>query len=379
MTLAEKLRELAIGVAWKRPFFLPALSQARFVECKDVRTLAVRQDGTVFFNPDCVNSLTDEQKAGVVFHEIMHPLSRHIARRGERDQILWNIAADMAINHFLAEIDVRLPEWVVMPPKGMESYNSETLYDLIKDDPKWQELAAQIRANQCRVGAGCGVEEGGTPIDWEGVAAQARSLAPGDKLGQALARVLLGRPAGIRWEALLRGVCSRALSEHGRDEQTWSRRSRRSPPGLVLPGWRSVRARVAIVVDTSGSVSDEMLTRAIDQIQAIAKAVSSVRIFLVTHDFDVQWSGWLQGSNREIVASRFRGRGGTSFADAYCRVTEEKLTFDALVHLTDGEVGNWPRTPKNVRRLVAAMYGADPKNPKFTPPPEGATVIAVDV
>lgn len=397
---ADKLRKLASGAGWYHPFFLPPLSQVVWQETKAVQTMAVDPSGNLMFNPDDFDRLDDGTRVGSVFHEVMHLISRHAGRKGERKQGLWNICADMTINHFLRGCNVKLPADVYYPPQGMEDLSAESLYDRLKDDPEWQKKgdAAEkaIGADGMGspgVGKGCGCRpgkdkdgkstsaagSGDDQVKWAKAAAQASAQARkcGQGKGDQFIRVLMGRPPGIDWGRYIRGVAQSALSAHGRDQQTMSRRNRRSPEGFIYPGWMAVRARIAVVIDTSGSVSDAMLSRAISHTVALAK-LSGLRIFLAVHDDGVQWKGWLSGASGESVARTFKGRGGTNASEAYEAVGEAGGTFDAMVHLTDGELA-WPSRPTNVRKMIAAIYGGEPGSRYWQNPQPGTVVVPVEV
>lgn len=391
---ADKLRKLASGLGWYHPFFLPPLSQITFRETTAMpETMMIDPEGNLSFHPADFDRLNDAERAGSVFHEILHPLSRHAQRQGERKKGLWNIASDMTINQFLKGCSIKLPGDVYYPPAGMEDLSAESIYDRIKDDPEWQKKGSQAEAaigpdgkGTPGMGKGCGcppsqdgTKGGAKELDWQKAAAQASAQArkAGSGKGDQLIRVLMGRPPGIDWGRYVRGMAQQALSAHGRDQQTMSKRNRRSPQNIIYPGWQAVRARIAVMIDTSGSVSDAMLARAIVHAVALGH-VSGLRVFLVIHDDGVQWAGWLGGVTAEKVRRTLTGRGGTCAREAYERVAAEKTTFDALVHLTDGELA-WPAKPTNVRKLVAAIYGNEPGSRSWCQPPPGTVIVPVEV
>lgn len=420
--LTDKVRDLGIGVGWTHPFFLPALSRITLTEVPEdhphIRTMAVRMDGRVSINPAFARALPDLQLAGVLFHEIMHLMMDHAHRKEDRTVIveddagnpiaLWNIACDMAINHVLREMGIQLPPGACYPPPGQEGLNAEQLYDyLLKNVVQPPKKGGSGRgrapagAKADQAAGGCGVEPGDEPgkggegegedgqghggsapmgpEDWEKVAVQARALAAGTAAGNALSK-LFERKQALRWEQLCRATVSRAVAQHGRDDQTWTKRGRRScqdPAGrIVLPGWKATKATVCGVIDASGSVSDEQLNRAIDQLQRISE-VASARLYLVVHDYEVQTAGWVDGRKRGAIYSRIKGRGGTSFHPAYEAVAKARHPFDVMVHLTDGEIGNdWPDKPANARRLVVALLGDCAYASK---PPVGTTTVKVQL
>lgn len=179
--------------------------------------------------------------------------------------------------------------------------------------------------------------------------------------------------ARVPFARLVRSQSARALATAGRDEQVWSRRGRRSGE-ILLPGWAGKKVNLAIVIDTSGSMSDTDVSVACRQ-AALAAASLGVGIYLVIHDAAVGWSGWLHGQvSTKRVASKVNVRGGTMFAPAYNNVGEQKVTFDALIHLTDGGCcePQWSNAPANVKRLVVGLV-----NDTTPVVPEGAVAIKV--
>ena len=72
------------------------------------------------------------------------------------------------------------------------------------------------------------------------------------------------------WKELLRDFMVTAM---GHDEQTWSRLNRRKlavSPHVAFPGTQGYRAgNVAVVIDTSGSISQDELTTFLSETQAI--------------------------------------------------------------------------------------------------------------
>jgi VWA-like domain (DUF2201) len=287
---------------------------------------------------------------------------------------------------------LRTPGWEFYPPYGHEAKSSEELYDIIPSMPPqprgntggMDEDDENEQKQQPKPGAGCGVSPPENAQEGSGASgggstsegAQARAMAgAGTVAGKALARLLTVPEPRVKWSQVLRGAASHALSQHGCDEQTWARRARRAPVGIILPGWQATRAKVAVVIDASGSVSDEQLARFVAETTKIGQTLAGVQIFLVVHDAGVQWAGWLHISRPEQVQRTLKGRGGTCFDVAYAAVREAPHgNFDVMVHLTDGECwGAWSQPPRNTRRFIAALVGN-----RSQPRPAGALTIRVE-
>lgn len=96
-------------------------------------------------NPDFFNPLPLEQRIGILVHETLHVILKHIFRKGERDHKLFNVAADMALNQSIPRN--MLPEGAIYPnsfklPDGNfypENQTSEQYYDLLKEEKENQE------------------------------------------------------------------------------------------------------------------------------------------------------------------------------------------------------------------------------------------------
>jgi predicted metal-dependent peptidase len=101
-------------------------------------------EGTLLFDPDFVDGLSDPQLRGLVAHEVLHLVLEFGERRGERDPERWNTAQDVVINHALVEDGFTLPPGGVIPDEGrieagpvvverIGSKTSESVYDELAD------------------------------------------------------------------------------------------------------------------------------------------------------------------------------------------------------------------------------------------------------
>jgi len=376
-SITDKAHSAMFGLGWRNPFFLPALPYVSFEEAP-VGTACVDASGRIRLDPDFIKRITDDQFTGVLAHEISHLLLLHRGRMGMRQHERWNRACDRAINQALREANIELPPDCLYPAQGQENWSAEQFYEV---EPEDEESGGGKGGKgggglpdpnaRPRVGSGCGVDEapeGDESVpeadkpnydrQWRELAAQAQITARerGDGAGNALARLLDIPPAKVRWESIVRNAVSHAVAAHGRDDVTWTKRSRRSPvEGPQMPGWTAYKAQVAVVIDTSGSMSDTDITDAVSNTVAIARA-AAVKLFLVVHDHIVQWKGWISAATGPKLAPKMKGRGGTDFSEAY-KAVGEAGRFDALIHLTDGEC-TWPEKPASAKRLVVALLGS---------------------
>ncbi len=95
----------------------------------------------IFINSEFADKLTDEQRQGVLLHEIMHFEKGHLFRfehfGTEEDHKKKNIAADMAINQFIPHLPdgcVKIDDWKQKDGTPFPKYlTTEAYFDLIKE------------------------------------------------------------------------------------------------------------------------------------------------------------------------------------------------------------------------------------------------------
>lgn len=391
--LVKRCKAQAMSLGWKFPFFLPAIARITFrADIRYCNSACVDLRGIIRVHPDFAARQKDTELQFVIAHELMHLLMLHHDRRAHRDPLRWNLATDRIINRTLqrsAEAAgsgagiFTMPKEGVIADEDQANLTAEQLYQLEPEPPA--SLRQMHVTGLVPVGQGCGPlpgeSDGQDPTEieaqlnrqWREVAAQAQMSGrqAGDTAGSILADLLDVPPPKVRWAELLRGALHRALAEAGRDDVSWSRRSRRSSVDIILPGGVTHRCRAAVVIDSSGSMSDEQLARCVAETTAIVNH-TQVPAFLVVHDHCIQAACWIRpgarGAVHTQVKAQMKGRGGTSFDEAYQRVEKEPGRFNTMTHLTDGEVGSWPAKPANVKQLVIALVDSPlTRQPDWSP------------
>ena len=101
----KKILKARIALSLRQPFLasaimrLPIKDATVYSWCQTMAT-----DGYhIFFNSNWVSNLSQSELRGVLAHEVLHVIFQHSSRRLNRDPIVWNIAADHAINLLLIE------------------------------------------------------------------------------------------------------------------------------------------------------------------------------------------------------------------------------------------------------------------------------------
>jgi predicted metal-dependent peptidase len=299
--------------------------------------------GEIYFNPAAFEQWDDEQRLEeyrfVMAHELLHVALRHQARRQGRDAFLWNVACDYVINQWLVEMGVgRMPALGLLYDPELKGLNAETIYDRIVNDLRLYRKSTSLTEKLYRHwttfrGKGMGdMLEGGHPAWWETGEGTTlddfyrRALAQGLQYHQACGRgyipaglieeiMAIGRPP-IAWDVEL----AQWFDAHFPPlelRRTYARPSRRQSSTPDIPRPRYVKQEIdvmsrtfGVVLDTSGSMSRDLLAKALGSIAsyAIVREVPFVRVIFC--DADAYDEGYMPP---EDIAGKVkvRGRGGT--------------------------------------------------------------------
>lgn len=289
-------------------------------------------------NPDFfVNRLSSDERIAVIKHEVLHLLLDHAGRLdlGERNLQIFNLAADLVVNQLIGGWP--LPQGAILldsfefplpPDQTLDWYYDELMRraDEVPDD-----MAPEHSDH----------EKWGPPDDTEQRIAQhelSRAVRDakdrsGDRYGETpdlvreLVEVLVAElEPTIDWRRVLRIFT--ASSRRTRVSNTLRRPSKRygTYPGIKVKRFH----RLAVVVDISGSVTDELIGEFFAEIHAMWRQGSEVVI--VEADAAVQQT-WPYCGQRPTSVN---GRGGTQFDPALEWVRDARDPFDALIYLTDG-------------------------------------------
>jgi len=168
------------------------------------------------------------------------------------------------------------------------------------------------------------------------------------------------KPSKIKWEQkLARAIRGAVAWTSGKSDYSYSRPSRRqSLVGFgagkpILSTLRSPTPRIAVGVDTSGSMGTEGITRAASEIACILKAVRA-EVEFIACDCKVHEQKKLRGI--KDLEGAFKGGGGTSFVPAFEAVAAMKPVPNIFIFITDGQ-GDAPVDPPKGVKVIWVLVG----------------------
>ena len=346
----------------------------------------------MIYNPDFFAKLPEEHVRGVLKHEFYHLIFDHVTSRKPEgvEHKVWNIAADLAINsHLVGE----LPEMACMPGVGPfeDLPKGKTAEWYLANMPKQEE--SEGGSGDGNGGEGDGEGEPGSFDDhsgWDDSAAspeqQAANQMAKERLKQAMKEAAQEASQSAKGWGSMSGEVKQEILKRLETKVDWKkvlryfiktsqRASRRSSVkrinkryAYIHPGKKTQRqAKIAIAIDQSGSVSDQMLENFFAELNSLAKLAEFT---VVPFDTEVNESKvyiWKKGQNKK--AERVLC-GGTCFNAPTEYVNNN--SFDGVIILTDMEAPK-PKACKAQRMWMTDARGAS--RPYFK---TNEKVIAID-
>lgn len=179
------------------------------------------------------------------------------------------------------------------------------------------------------------------------------------------------RPPRVDWRARLRRLAQAAVSRAGAADYTYSRPSRRdagASRGYVSPGLHAPQVEVAVVVDTSGSMTEDDLRDALSEVVGVVQAVGA-RVQVAACDAQATRFRPV----RRVEDVRLIGGGGTDMRVGITAAARLRPRPAACIVLTDGDTP-WPESRPRGLRVIATIVGG-----RGTEAPDWIDVVEVEV
>lgn len=397
MANATCTQDAAVRLMLKFPFWSELYYSMGVIEDYDIPTLATN-GRLMWVNPDFWKTLSLNLKISAIAHEVAHKMLLHCSRRGHRNPMLWNIAADYVVNAMLEENGMEIGKGWIHDMK-YAGWSVEAVYSDLEKQAKQQQPQPQQgkgepgdEQGQQAGGEGEGSSEGGQEGDDDADGGDAQggpATQPGggadvdvpgvtqeqkDKYGHDIkevegtpeqkeqyeqevqkavqkaimtARAMGSMPSGVEqavedayepakepWYNHLHRFMQ-ALSVA---EYNWAKTNKKlgAVHGFCAPHHYSESlGEIVLGYDTSGSVCN-----AADQaqfsahVQAIFAEAKPQKVHVVYFDAKVQRVNVYEHGDMEFV-NKPKGGGGTDFRPVFDYIEDEGIVPAVLIMLTD--------------------------------------------
>lgn len=358
--IVQKLRKARVQMLMNMPFFGTLAVHLRLKELDSEHCPTAGTDGrTFYYNRDFIEKLDDEELKFLFAHEVMHCCYDHMGRRGNRDHDVHNIATDYVINMEITDQNVGKlisrphddPPMVPCHDSKYRGMSSDEIYEILIDE---QEKSGEKMTHNFDVHF-----DPNSMTDEEADAAGIDKLSDEDrqKVRDAFRQATMEAaksagagnvPAGIRemlddlldpqmdWRECLNANIQTLV----KSDWTYSRPNRRNSSlgGIILPG-NDVDEAVSVccAIDTSGSISHQMIREFLSEIKGIMEQFAQFKIKVWCFDTDTYtiWD-WTEDNADEMDEFYPEGGGGTDFMVNWNMMKEEEIEPDQFVMFTDG-------------------------------------------
>ena len=366
--ILDKLITARVGLLLRHPFFGNLATRLKMVDASEWCNTLATDGRTFYYNNGFVNKLTPKEAEFGFAHEVLHNVFDHMGRRGDRDPVLSNIAADYAANQILKD------ERIGMVPSFLKIYQDDKYRS-----KSYEEIYAELYEKADKIdikslgelldehlddGSESEGESGddGEPVDGSGkgrpklTAEEKKQIR--DEIKEAVVAAAqsagAGRvPAGIArmisnftepkmdWRQILR----MQIQSIFKSNYSFTRPNRKSQHcGAILPGMMNEETiDVSVAIDMSGSISDKMANDFISEVKGIMDEYKDFKLDLWCFDTEVyNYEKFTGDTADEIMDYKVKGGGGTDFDANYEFMKENDINPKKFIMFTDGyPCGSW--------------------------------------
>ncbi|WP_010234995.1 vWA domain-containing protein [Clostridium arbusti] len=309
----------------------------------------------IYFNPIIFLNLNIKQMESTIKHEILHILSMHLIRAKEfkRDYstLAVNMAMDIVVNTYLDNLPpyATTLDWVnlkyalkLLPYRPFEYYAEklQIAIDLVeeegKDGPEDHDSKDEKTETEYNPENTHDIWKDSSEIDEKTLKEFTEKFINSSHKGTIpdyldnMISSLKNSNGELPWNLYLKRLMGTVLSNK---KKTITRRNRRQPARLDLRGQlRSYKAKIAVAIDISGSISDEEFNQAIKEIMSIVKNYNH-EITIIECDNEIRRVYKIKSV--KDIRDRINIMGGTRFNPVFEYANNNKINL--LVYFTDGK------------------------------------------
>lgn len=369
------------------PYLASAIFATPVLDAPALERVVIDEWWRVHADPAVVDGWNVPELAGALVHLTGHLLRDHADRAravGFQEQAElhhWVDAAD-------AELDDDLPADLERPTAPAQPEDLGAARGRLAEEYFRRGTVREDAAADCGSGAHGRTGPGEPPPPQEGdpgVRKEQQELLRQKVAADVLAQDPRDVPPGLRrwaeerarsrvdWRGELSAELRRAVAAvAGAADYSYARPSRRAAavPSVVLPSLRKPVAEVAVVCDTSGSVSEELLGVALAEVDGVLRAIGTRHVRVLACDDAVHAATKVRRSQDIVLI----GGGGTDMGVGLAAAVDHRPRPQVVVVLTDGW-SPWPDEPPPGVTTIVGLLPDDAGEPPV--PPAWARTIRI--
>jgi predicted metal-dependent peptidase len=317
----------------------------------EVPTMAVScRENQIYLivNPSfLIEKLTPEQRIGVLKHEVLHLVLKHLFRGRKENPFVENLAADIVVNQFVSPWPLptgavyltSFPELNLDKNQSLEYYYNQLLKLTDKDSKEnYPNSFQQLEKLKDEFD-----KENGSHKLWSNSnkdevdriinklcknAKEKTDLSSWGKLPNEIKRTLdaLNQPPELNWKNLIRIFsisCGRTTlrATHRKESKRFE-----GSEGSKIKRLK----KIVVAIDTSGSIDDVLFSKFWSEIVALNK--TGTEIMVIQCDADIHS---IELFKKSTGIPQILGGGGTSFDPVFEWLSKNRK-YNGLIYFTDG-------------------------------------------
>lgn len=353
--MLDKMTKSKVQMILDHPFFASLVLNMEFIEDNGIPTACT--DGRVIkYNSKFINSLTKEEIMGVLVHEVMHVAYLHHLRRGSRESRKFNVAADYAINQLILDAGVKLPSGALIERK-YANMSAEDIYAILPDDNDSKPSLGEVSDGVGNESTDSEKAEEEQRVKMM-ISSAAHSAMASGKLPAGLQRFV---EEIINSKVSWREVLARFITDKNSSDFSWAKPNRRYNR-VILPSLDSQDSMntIALIIDTSGSISQKLLNDFAAEMDSIKQMVSKEVVVLYV---DTEVAAVQTFEFDDELKLNPKGGGGTSFIPGFTYLENNAIDCSCVIYFTDGYCSRFPSEPQ--WPVLWTVYNNKSFNPPF--------------
>ena len=366
-TVREKLIQARVSLLINHSFFGNLATRLQLVNADSWCPTAATDGRRFYYNTRFVDALTVGETMFLFGHEVLHVVYDHMGRFDTRDKQLANIAADYCVNGDLIQnsIGKAITTVDIIHDRKYYGWSFEEVYDDLyenADKIDINDLLDKVLDDHLDDGDGENDGKDGKGSDKDGKGRPKLSDEEKRQIKEEMKEAVLSAaqsagagnlPGGIKrmieqwtqpkmdWRALLQQQIESVI----KSDFTFSKLNRRSwHMDAILPGMNNdEKVDVCIAIDTSGSISTEMIKDFFSEVKGIMDTYQDFNIKVWCFDTSIHnIADFDPGNVDELGDYEPYGGGGTDFEVNWNMMKDEGIEPKKFIMFTDGYPwGSW--------------------------------------
>ena len=318
--MQNKLNRAKSKLMLEHPYFGMVATNLSIKENSNISALNFKGD-VLEINPEYIEVLDVDEVCTILANASLKQQLLHEERSHGKVKSAWVMASDYAINDILVQNGFKLPPLLNYSSR-FDRLSAEEIYQILVSEMDLNE-EQDLQSEEILI----------DNLDYEIFIEQIiNKVIKSGEVPEGLER-LIGKlqPPKVSWRELL----FKYINNLAKIDYSFNPPNKRYLyQGIALPAIRGEMLKIAVAIDTSGSIDEKSLNLFISELEYIMQNFKNYEITLIECDSKIQNVQIL--TPHMPIIPKLLGGGGTDFREVF-EYVESLPNIDLLIYFTDGE------------------------------------------